>query len=136
MARLNYGLALGSNGDYQIALTTAEPGVRDDYSPHLSTPFTFFVAPAEYVDGAICLNWLEGDAYREGQERAIKEYAYAIKNSILSYHQRSISNRKTHTPTYDFGLGPEITEWEEVVVPKRYGSALPNRSPLYPVEAD
>jgi len=123
MSELNYGLALGSNGEYQISLTTAAPGIRDDYSHNISRGFTFMVAPAAYVDRLLCIDTLTDGVYMEARADALKRWESSIKTAILTYHNPP-GKRVPRKCTHNFGLPKEITEWEEVTQPKKHGIAI------------
>ena len=72
MERLNYGLAINGAGEFQVANTVHAPGVRDDYSRHLSEPFTYLVATSEYVDKAMGIHYLKDEAYTDARQNRMK----------------------------------------------------------------
>ena len=119
--RLNYGLALSSNGKWQVVDTTLSPGIRDDYSMTKSEPFTFFVAPAQHmtngvelgVDLALGINKYQDDEYEQKRKDCHKYRPQDIKKAILDY--LSISTRpRTEGEDRGEGFGwkeDEKTTW-------------------------
>jgi len=102
MSRLNYGVAVSSEGDFQIIDTTAGVGIRDDYSEVRSDSFTFFVAPHEWMDERLGLDkWCSEDEYLEAR-RIVCRNEVAIKMLIVSYHCDSVSNK---SPTWSESHG-------------------------------
>jgi hypothetical protein len=84
--RLNYGLAIDSSGNFQVIDTSIAPGLRDDYSYHLSEPFIFYVAPALDVDIHFNINHLVGGPYVHLRAMLIKFQAEQLKDFILTWH--------------------------------------------------
>lgn len=87
MARLNYGLALSTKGDWQVISTTHLPGIRDDFSIIHSEPFTYLVAPAHWVDKELHIHNLSGDHYSKIRQEIITWHPEKIKNLITAYHK-------------------------------------------------
>jgi len=84
MERLNYGVAMAVSGDFQTVDTTAGPGIKDDYSSMRSEPFTFLVAPHNYVDQRLGISLLT-DGYKEARRNKMADQS-RIKSLILAYH--------------------------------------------------
>jgi hypothetical protein len=99
MDKLNYGLALGNDGRFQVADTVHDIGIRDDFSRQLSEPFVYFVAPADYVDRYLMLHLLVGEDYLSARRIRMHGRPDAIKDAILMYHGKPTRPRKK-TPTW------------------------------------
>jgi hypothetical protein len=93
--KLNYGLALSHDGDYQIINTSHHPGIRDDYSLTLSGPFTYFVAPANYIDHFFKLDQIPSQNYYKMRESLLKYNSAQLKDAILAYHGVQTKNKNT-----------------------------------------
>jgi hypothetical protein len=94
LQRLNYGLALAHNGNFDVVDTVHSPGVRDDWSLILSEPFTYFVAPHNVVDDALSIAHLKDNFYLAQRSAAIKFKKDLIKNIILAYHGVNLTPKK------------------------------------------
>lgn len=108
MYRLNWGLALASNGSYQVIETIISPGIRDDWSNTRFESFAFFVAPADYVDRRLGL--LSSESYKEKRRYYIESRSYYVKDIILSYFKV-----KTNTPTWSKNYIRPKKEWGSLV---------------------
>jgi hypothetical protein len=86
MEKLNYGLALGNKGDWQVALTVHHPGIRDDFSPLLSEPFTYLVAPHLFIDNYFGLLHLSPESYQQKRSELINSKGELLKDAILAFH--------------------------------------------------
>lgn len=107
MHQLNWGLALASNGSYQVVDTTISPGIMDNWSEVRFESFTFFVAPADYVDKRLGL--LSSNTYKHDRRCYIENKSHYIKDVILSY----------------FNLKSDTLKWSKAYVgQKRMGEAL------------
>lgn len=108
MYRLNWGLALASNGTYQVIDTIISPGIRDEWSIPRVESFSFFVAPADYVDRRLGLSNLSN--YDE-QRNQLKEYRSSyIKDIILQYF-----GNKKNIPTWSVNYSrPKEKEWGDI----------------------
>jgi len=84
--RLNYGMAISPQGEFQIIDTVHSPGVRDDYSILLSGTFTYFVVPHHVIDNHFKIAKLQGNKYHLMRESLIKWNGEELKNVILSWH--------------------------------------------------
>jgi hypothetical protein len=93
--RLNYGLALSHAGDFQVIDTVHLPGIRDDYSILLSGPFTYFVAPHQFVDQYFSLDNLSNKDYYSRRQSILKSHAKELKDCILKYHGVQIKSNNT-----------------------------------------
>lgn len=94
MARLNYGLALSTKGDWQIINTTHLPGIRDDFSIIHSEPFTYLVAPANWIDDKLSIHSLHGDNYSKIRQEIMTWHPHKIKDLITAYHNWSPKENK------------------------------------------
>jgi hypothetical protein len=92
--RLNYGLAFSNTGDWQIIDTIHLPGIRDDFSITLAEPFTYFVAPHQFIDHHLNINHLSFDDYILARKSFNQFYKDKIKNLILLYHNVDLSPPK------------------------------------------
>jgi hypothetical protein len=90
MEKLNYGLALGNNGDWQVTLTVHHPGIRDDFSILLSEPFTYLVAPHLFIDNYFGLLNLSPDIYCQKRSELINSKGDLLKDAILAFHNYQI----------------------------------------------
>ena len=88
MERLNYGLALDSEGGWAVIDTVHAPGIRDDYTRISGRSFTYFVAPATFVDHYLNLD-SSAPGYLERRRGQFKANESVIKRAILSYHGKS-----------------------------------------------
>lgn len=107
MKNLNWGMALASDGRYQIVDTTMSVGIRDDYSRLLSEPFTFFVAPAWWIDERLGIFY--NDQYDRQRKEAKRYREREIKNLILEYH--GVEERKPRPTWSDDYWEEETTDW-------------------------
>ena len=85
MKRYNYGVALAVDGDFQTINTIAGPGIKDDYSRTRSEPFTFFVAPHNWIDEKLKISSLTGKVYDRHRHNQMLNCS-KIKELILEYH--------------------------------------------------
>jgi hypothetical protein len=92
--RLNYGLAFSNTGDWQIIDTLHLPGIRDDFSITLAEPFTYFVAPHQFIDHHLNINHLSNDDYKLTRASLSKSHPHKIKDLILLYHNVDLSPPK------------------------------------------
>lgn len=107
MYRLNWGLALASNGSYQVIDTIISPGVRDDWSIPRCESFTFFVAPADYVDRRLGLSGL--DDYKRKRNYYRENRSYYVKQIILDYF-----GLKKPVPTWSASYVRPKKEWGDL----------------------
>lgn len=108
MYRLNWGLALASNGSFQVIDTIISPGVKDDWSETRVESFSFFVAPADYVDSRLGLANIYD--YKNRREHFLKYRASYIKDIILQYF-----DNKKNIPTWsEHYVRPKEREWGDI----------------------
>jgi hypothetical protein len=95
VSRLNYGLAIDSSGNFQVIDTSNSPGIRDDFSPYLSEPFIYYVAPALDVDSYFKINHLHGAPYNHLRAMILKFQSQQLKDFILAWH--GVTKSKNYT---------------------------------------
>lgn len=85
--RPNYGLALSSNGSYQIIDTLHNPGISDEWSSIRNNSFTLLIAPSYWIDSLLLL---EGQAsnYQKQRHMLMRMFPQRYRDAILQYFNR------------------------------------------------
>ena len=107
MYRLNWGLALASNGSYQVIDTIISPGIKDDWSEPRFESFTFLVAPADYVDRRLGI--LSLDSYKDKRNYYKNNRSHYVKDIILDYF-----GTKKSVPTWSKDYLRPKKEWGDL----------------------
>lgn len=112
MYRLNWGLAIASNGTYQVIDTTISPGIRDEWSIPRVESFSFFVAPADYVDSRLGLTNLNN---YDDKRRNYRDHRHQlVRDIILAYFGTAVIN-KANVPTWSSRYRrPKEKEWGDI----------------------
>ena len=102
MKRPNYGLALSSDGSYQVVSTWYAPGIRDEWSESAKESFVFLVAPAEWVDRFLSIK--QHKNYWEERRVLMLRFSLNYMNAIMQYFgfkniQKSLGNFPDDEPT-------------------------------------
>lgn len=84
---LNYGLAIASNGDWEVIETYYSPGIKDEYSNIRSQTFTLFVAPYEYIDPILLLDQSHLK-YERIRKLALSNRPSTFKQAIMDYFDK------------------------------------------------